>query len=126
MPAAHLHRVRFNCWTLRPRCKRRTAPDHRHLGAATQRDPVMKAPSSTRSVVFISALTQTPYVFPRDRREADCARFGVVPTSYPPAPQQSPPRDRLFALLAAPKPPPRASMSRTEMSASSLSSSAVR
>jgi hypothetical protein len=61
-----------------------------------------------------------------DRREADCARFGVVPTSYPPTPQQSPPRDTLFALLAAPKPPPSASMSRTEMSASSLSSSAVR
>jgi predicted nucleic acid-binding protein len=40
--------------------------------------------------------------------------------------RRSPQRDTLFALLAAPKPPPSASMSRMEMSASSLSSSAVR
>jgi hypothetical protein len=33
-----------------------------YLIAATQRDPVMKALSSTRSAAFISALTQTPYV----------------------------------------------------------------
>ena len=52
--------------------------------------------------------------------------FGVVPTSYPPTPQQSPLPDTLLALLAAPKPPPSASMSRMEMSASSLSSTAVR
>jgi hypothetical protein len=52
--------------------------------------------------------------------------FGVGPTSYPPAPPRSPLRDTLLALLAAPKPPPSASMSRMEMSASALSSTAVR